>query len=124
LQIQTSASNAIADTATLSISNPGFASGGLGAALVAGAGTVDLGAGINETIYKLVINGSTLGAGTYGSTSSGAMFKNDQVFSGTGILTVLVPEPSSAALLSIVVFCLMGRGRAPLRKVFANSLAK
>lgn len=112
LQIQAGVSNAIADTATLSISNPSFGASGFGAALVAGAGTVDLGTGINETVYKLVINGSSLGPGTYGSTSSAATFKNDQVFSGTGILTVLVPEPASAILLLIGMAGLVVRRRS------------
>jgi fibronectin-binding autotransporter adhesin len=87
LQILAGVSNAIADSATLSLA------GG-------NAGRVDLGAGINETVAGLVLNGSTQAFGTYGSTSSSATFQNDTFFSGTGIITVApVPEPGGILLV-------------------------
>ena len=87
LQILAGVSNAIADTATLSLA------GG-------NAGRVDLVLGINEIVGGLVLNGSTQAFGTYGSTSSGATFQNDTFFSGTGIITVApVPEPGGILLM-------------------------
>jgi autotransporter-associated beta strand protein len=87
LQILAGVTDAIADSATLSLA------GG-------NAGRADLGAGINETVAGLVLNGTTQAFGTYGSTSSGATFQNDTFFSGTGIITVApVPEPGGILLL-------------------------
>src|SRR5262249_25060417 len=103
LQIQSGVSNAIANTATLSLSNfdvtVGSSSPATAAALVANGGTLDLGAGINEIVNMLLLNGAVQGPGTYGSTASSATFKNDRFFSGSGMITVLVPEPTSAGLL-------------------------
>ncbi len=111
LQIQSSVQNAIANTATLSILNGAMGSSGL-AALVAGGATVDLGTGINETVQMLVLNGAVQGPGTYGSSSSSAIFKNDTFFSGTGIITVSVPEPTVASLLLVGVASLVVRRRS------------
>ena len=115
LQIQTGVSNAIANTATLSLSDGilGFGADSLpgGAALVANRGYVDLGTGINETVNVLQLNGVTQGPGTYGSSTSSATFKNDNFFAGNGILTVLVPEPTSACLILLGLLPLMARGR-------------
>lgn len=101
LQILSGVANAIANTATLSLSNG--AGGGLsdfGAqALVANQSTVNLAAGINEVVNMLLLNGVTQSAGTYGSSASAATFKLDNFFSGSGMITVSVPEPTSAALL-------------------------
>ena len=48
----------------------------------------------------LFLNGVAQAEGTYGSTSSSATFKNDEFFSGDGIITVAaVPEPGTTALL-------------------------
>jgi autotransporter-associated beta strand protein len=43
----------------------------------------------NETVNTLVFGTSPQAAGTYGSTSSTATFKDDTRFSGSGVLTVL-----------------------------------
>lgn len=73
LDISTGVANAIADTAMLSISGTGLAA---------------LGAGINELLAGLVLDGIAQGDGTYGSSDSSAIFQFDQWFSGDGILTV------------------------------------
>jgi autotransporter-associated beta strand protein len=112
LQIQSGVTNAVANTATLSITNSSFGSGlGAGAALVANGGTVDLGTGINETVNMLLLNGALQAPGTYGSSSSGATFKFDNFFSGSGLVTVLVPEPTGTALLLIGIAAWAARRR-------------
>ena len=110
LQIQSGVSDAIANTATLSITNGAAGAGGL-AALVAGGATVDLGAGINEIVQSLLLNGAAQAPGTYGSSTSGALFKNDAFFSGTGVITVLVPEPANSSLLLVAVTSFVVRRR-------------
>jgi fibronectin-binding autotransporter adhesin len=87
LIIDSGADNAIKNTASLSISNGnGF-----------GGGTVTLGAGINERIGSLFINGiKQLGGVTYGSTDSTAIFTDNTSFvsnggANTGVLQVSVP---------------------------------
>jgi fibronectin-binding autotransporter adhesin len=104
LQIQTGATNAIADTAILSLA-------GGNAAGVADDGSADLGAGINELIGGLVLGGTTqTNFGTYGSVASGATYQFDEYFSGTGVVT-LVPEPSCMVLL-----CLAASGLVASRR--------
>ncbi|HEX6961599.1 MAG TPA: autotransporter-associated beta strand repeat-containing protein [Lacipirellula sp.] len=73
LDISSGVANAIANTATLSIS---------------GTGMVNLGAGVNDIIAVLSLGGVDQASGTYGSSASSATFKLDQYFSGPGILTV------------------------------------
>jgi len=102
LKILSSVSNAIADSAVLSLTGGGTAG-------VADFGYLELGAGINETVNQLLLAGTGQAAGTYGSTASAATFTNDEFFAGTGILTVIsagagggqgaVPEPTSIVLL-------------------------
>jgi hypothetical protein len=53
---------------------------------------------VNETAGTLVLGSVAQPAGTYGSSLSNALFKNDEYFSGAGTLTV-VPEPGAAAML-------------------------
>jgi fibronectin-binding autotransporter adhesin len=94
--IQAGASDAIANTATLSLAGGNVAG-------VADDGYADLGAGINEIVHGLVLGGvQQLSLGSYGATGSGATFINDEYFAGTGVVT-LVPEPSSLMLLGTAV---------------------
>lgn len=76
-QISSGVTNAIADTATLSIAGSGVAH-------------ADLGSGVNERVATLLLAGATqLSGATFGSTSAtGAMFQNNTFFTGTGIVTV------------------------------------
>jgi fibronectin-binding autotransporter adhesin len=102
LKILSGVSNAIADTAALTLT-------GGGTAAVADIGYLELGTGINETVNMLILNGVGQAPGTYGSLASSATFKFDEYFAGTGILTVLaagagggqaaVPEPTSFMVL-------------------------
>jgi fibronectin-binding autotransporter adhesin len=85
LAIQSGATNAIADTATLSLA-------GGNVAAVADDGYADLSAGINETVGGLVLGGTTETiAGTYGSSTSGATFQFDEYFAGSGMITLAPP---------------------------------
>jgi autotransporter-associated beta strand protein len=112
LQIPSGVTNAIANSATLSLFDGTVTGAGLGVnALAANVGTVDLGLGINETVKMLLLNGVPQGPGTYGSASSSAMFKYGNFFSGNGVITVLVPEPTSASLLLLAVAGFAGRRR-------------
>jgi hypothetical protein len=90
--LQAGETNAIFDTATLSLAGGNVAG-------VADDGFASLAAGVNENVGGLILAGVTQTTpGTYGSTSSAATFKNDEFFSGTGVIT-LVPEPTSLAML-------------------------
>jgi autotransporter-associated beta strand protein len=97
LLIQAGASDAIANTASLSLAGGGTAG-------MADDGYADLGAGVNEIVHGLVLGGvQQLALGTYGATGSGATFINDEYFAGAGVIT-LVPEPSSVLLFGTAVF--------------------
>ena len=91
LRIESGVGNAIADTATLSLA-------GGGSAGVADQGYADLGTGVNETVGNLILAGSPQVAGTYGSTTSAATFQNNEFFSGSGIITVVVAPTLTIAL--------------------------
>lgn len=104
ISIQTGATNAIDDAAYL------FLNGG-GSAGLADDGHADLGAGINETVRRLYFDGFVQLAGTYGSSSSAATYQSDEYFSGSGIVTVLVPEPTSLALVLLGIIGLLGKRR-------------
>jgi hypothetical protein len=102
LAIQSGVSNAIANTALLSLS-------GGGAAGVADRGYAELSSGINETVLTLLLGGVPQSPGTYGSTLSSAAFKTNEYFSGSGMITVLVPEPTTAVLMLFGLAVLAGR---------------
>jgi hypothetical protein len=84
LSIQSGVTNAIADTATLSLAGGGTPG-------VADQCYADLGAGVNEVVGLLKLGGVIQPAGTYGSTSSSASSQTDEYFTGTGIIIALGP---------------------------------
>ena len=96
LTIQSGVLNAIADTATLSLA------GGNNAG-VADDGYAELGAGVNEVVGGLVLGGVPQGPGTYGSSSSSATFKNDEYFTGTGVVTVRLVLTIRLSLPNVVL---------------------
>jgi hypothetical protein len=53
-------------------------------------GTINL--GYSATVNKLLVDGAELDAGTYGATGSGAANIRDDIFTGTGVLTVTAGE--------------------------------
>jgi fibronectin-binding autotransporter adhesin len=92
INIAAGVTNAISDAAVLSLL-------GGGAAGVADQNFANLGAGVNETVGGLVLGGVSQAPGTYGSSTSGATFQNDEYFSGPGTINVVgVPEPGTMAL--------------------------
>jgi autotransporter-associated beta strand protein len=106
LEIATGVTNAISDAATVILTGGGPAAG------TADGGSMALDAGVNEVVNGLVLGGTPQAFGTYGSTASAATFKNDDYFSGTGILTVApVPEPTGIAVLAVGALALAARRR-------------
>lgn len=105
LSITTGVTNAIADTAFLSLESSG-----------ANFATVSLATGINETVGGLFFNGVAQSAGTWGATGSGATNINNDWFSGTGLITV-VPEPSTYVLIvsSVIGMIFLRRSRSQTR---------
>jgi autotransporter-associated beta strand protein len=81
LEIASGVTDAIADSATLSLMGGGTP----GMADVAYA---NLGTGVNERVLALLLNGLVQANGTYGSTASAAMFQMNEYFAGMGLLTV------------------------------------
>jgi len=82
--ISAGVTNAIIDTATLTLLGGGMPG-------VADTGFINLGAGVNEVVAGLVLGTIPQASGTYGSTASSAMFKFDEYFAGSGMITVAVP---------------------------------
>jgi fibronectin-binding autotransporter adhesin len=49
-------------------------------------GEVSLPAGVHQKVGRLTLGGQVMGPGTYGSTASAAMYKDDNYFAGPGLL--------------------------------------
>jgi autotransporter-associated beta strand protein len=110
LEIESGVVDAIADTAAVSLA-------GGGAADVADNGYMLLDSGVNESVGSLLLNGVLQPGGTYGSSASGAMFPNDEYFSGPGILTVAsTPEPGTLSLLVLGTAGVLGSRRCRRRR--------
>jgi autotransporter-associated beta strand protein len=89
LQIQTGVVNAIANSATLTLTGDTATYLGVGDSAVGGIAILET--GINETVGGLVFGASPQNYGlTYGSTASSAVIKSDTYFGSTftGIITV------------------------------------
>ena len=62
---------------------------------IGASGKMDLDTGIDQTVQKLYLDGEWQPSGTWGSSTSGAIHKDDTYFAGNGILRVSVgPSPS------------------------------
>jgi fibronectin-binding autotransporter adhesin len=112
LTIKNGVLNAIADTATLTLTGDDTSNGG--GPDGAPGGFINLDSGINEVVSALVL-GTTpqivTTTTTYGSTASNADVKDNRYFSGAGVITVAVPEPGSIALIGLGAIGLIGRRR-------------
>jgi len=85
-----SCTNVVVDAGTLTVENSSAIANRADLSIAAGGGAkVELAAGVNEAVAHLYLDGEMRRVGTYGSTSSAATYKNDEFFSGTGVLTVL-----------------------------------
>ena len=93
----------VGGTGTLLLSNS-VAIADAAAVRMPAAGTatakINLAPGVNETVSWLFYGGVYMRAGTYGSSGSGAVFKDDTHFSGAGILRVL--KDRSGTLMSLL----------------------
>jgi len=84
LVVQGDVTNALSDTAILNLLGGGTPG-------LADQGYLDLGAGLNDRVGSLLLNGVLQAHGiTFGSTASSAMFQSDEYFAGTGIITVSI----------------------------------
>jgi autotransporter-associated beta strand protein len=108
LTIQAGVLDAINNAAVLRLA-------GGGAVGIADNGVAELDAGINEIVGGLVLGNTAQGIGTYGSSLSAATFKNDEFFTGAGIVTV-IPEPGTGLFLFAGLGGLLGLPRVRSRR--------
>ncbi len=81
--------NVVVDAGTLTVQNSSAISDNAVLMLTSGGGAkVDLAEGVNETVGCLFVDDEMRRVGTYGSRNSAAKYKDDALFSGTGVLTV------------------------------------
>lgn len=80
----------VAAGAQLTIANTGNVIANL--ASVTLDGTMNLGSGVNETVGGLCFGTAFQAAGTWGSSSSAATYKDDTHFTGSGVLNVSQPQ--------------------------------
>jgi len=87
LEIQSGVADAIASTATLTLTGDTATYLGVGDSVVGGMAVLE--SGVNEVVGGLVLGGTVQTAyGTYGAVGSGANFENDAYFSGAGLITL------------------------------------
>jgi hypothetical protein len=103
LTLQAGVISAIADDATLVLA-------GGGAPNTADNGFVEILGGVNEILAGFILGTELQAPGTYGSTLSAATFKDNEFFSGLGMITV-IPEPGTAVLLFAAFSAVFGLGR-------------
>ncbi len=84
-----SSTNIVVEAGTLALQNSTAVSDQATVRIAGGGAKLDLAAGVNETVDRLVLGGTEKRPATYGATGSGAAYQNDIYFSGEGILTVL-----------------------------------
>lgn len=121
LTIPTGVSNAIADTAILSLA-------GGGAANTADTGFAILGTGVNEVVGRLFLGGveQTDFGSSYGAPGSGADHQTPamaEYFSGAGVVT-LVPEPTAALSLGAMTVLLALRRHRRCRAAAAPGVER
>jgi autotransporter-associated beta strand protein len=64
-------------------------------------GTVSLAAGVNESVAELTLGGRVMYQGTWGSSASPAVNRNDAYFTGTGVITMTAIGVPKAGILMI-----------------------
>lgn len=84
----TATPNVRVEGGTLKLGN-GSALPDAAAVKISAGATLDLAAGITETVDRLYLDGAPQSSGTWGATGSGATHIDDTHFSGTGVLNVL-----------------------------------
>lgn len=113
----------VADAGLLDLQVAGLSDAGtLSVTSIDTTAEVNVAGGVNDTVNVLFVNGVAMNPGVYGSSASGAanpglaaasgLTGPDDVFSGTGVLTVLsIPEPGTAGLLGVAAAGLLARRR-------------
>jgi autotransporter-associated beta strand protein len=81
-------SQCLSDTAALTITN-------------SGTRMVQINTGVKEKVGSLVFGAVTQATGTWGSSTSSAVNKDDNYFSGTGLLYVGIDPPSGGTLIML-----------------------
>ncbi|HNX35759.1 MAG TPA: autotransporter-associated beta strand repeat-containing protein [Kiritimatiellia bacterium] len=95
-----SCTNVVVDAGTLTVRNSSaIADRAVLRVAAGGDAKVELAEGVNEAVGYLYLDGEMRRAGTYGSTGSAAAHKDDGVFSGTGVLTVLYDTSGTVIML-------------------------
>jgi hypothetical protein len=105
---------------TLQLDNSTSLNDAIVLSLVSGT-TLNLNFTGSETISSLVLNGTSIGGGTYDVTQLQGLSEGAGItFTGSGSLTVAVPEPSVVALLALGLGGWLFRIRGNARRASAD----